>query len=160
MGYVDAEWCALDEFICRRILRLRNCRALPDSHWEDATARECVHKIYAAELSAVPSVCAVCECRAQRGLHPFVPSSPRTIATCSHRNMNIKLLATDTEDLVDGTSFSIRVLLCHRTVSRGGIEFTPMTNTTLAKRARYVICVTAANIQHLLDRDDIREKYM
>lgn len=72
----------------------------------------------------------------------------RTIVTCSHRNMNIKLLATDTENLVNGTSFSIRVLLCHRTVFRRGIEFTPMTNTTLAQRACYVIRVTAANIQH------------
>ena len=77
-----------------------------------------------------------------------------------YRDRNIKLLVRDTDNLVEGTSFSIRVLLCHRTVSRGGIEFTPMTNTTLAQRACYVICVTAANIQHLLDRDDIREKYM
>lgn len=51
MGYVDAEWCALDEFICRRILRLRNYRTLPGSHWEDATARECVHKIYCMQLT-------------------------------------------------------------------------------------------------------------
>ena len=70
-----------------------------------------------AEFHAVPAV-----------LHDLPGSSRKTrgfsflflgfplIPSDSNRyiNVNIKLNGTDTGNLVDGSSFSIRVLLCHR----------------------------------------------